>query len=110
MACAASMSIRTSTSTSSATTVAFTVTSLSKQCLGLATHHMPTSYRDITTRTNPRKGTGTPRRMTRRRKTATGMRQDGRGKTKTVNQNHPSVAGEPPDGEPPDMGGPGTTG
>jgi hypothetical protein len=34
MACAASMSIRTSTSTSSATTAAFTVTSLSKQCLG----------------------------------------------------------------------------
>ena len=34
MACAASMSIRTSTSSSSATTVASTVTSLSKRCLG----------------------------------------------------------------------------
>jgi predicted RNA-binding Zn-ribbon protein involved in translation (DUF1610 family) len=73
--------------------------------LGLATHHKPTSYWDITARTNPRKGTATPRRMPRRRKTATGMRQDGPGKTQAVNQNHPSVAREPPD-----MGEPGTTG
>ena len=65
--------------------------------LGLTTHHKPTSYWDITARANPRKGTATLRRMPRRRKTATGMRRDGPGKTQTVNQNHPSVAREPPD-------------
>jgi len=59
-------------------------------------HHRPA---------NPRKGTATPSRMPRRRKPAIGMRQDGPGKPQTVNQNHPSVTGEPPV-----MGGSGTMG
>jgi len=45
--------------------------------LGLAAHHAPASYWDIVKRDNPRKGVQTPRRAPRRRKTATGMRQDG---------------------------------
>ena len=45
--------------------------------LRLAAHHAPASYWDIVKRDNPRKGVQTPRRAPRRRKTATGMRQDG---------------------------------
>jgi hypothetical protein len=44
---------------------------------GLAAHHAPASYWDIVKRDNPRKGVQTLRRTPRRRKTATGMRQDG---------------------------------
>jgi ISXO2-like transposase domain len=44
--------------------------------LGLAAHHAPASYWDIVKRDNPRKGVQTIRRTPRRRKTATGMRQD----------------------------------
>ena len=44
--------------------------------LGLAAQHEPASYRDIVNRDNPRKGVPTIRRTPRRRKTATGMRQD----------------------------------
>src|ERR1700686_1453662 len=45
--------------------------------LGLASHHHPTSYWDIIGRDNPRKGVPTVRRQPRRRRTATGMREDG---------------------------------
>src|SRR6202048_1819382 len=45
--------------------------------LGLASHHHPTSYWDIIGRDNPRKGVPTVRRQPRRRRTATGMQQDG---------------------------------
>lgn len=45
--------------------------------LGLATNHSPVSYWSITGQQNPRKHAPTPRRNTRRRKTAEGMRQDG---------------------------------
>src|SRR5271165_4015202 len=55
--------------------------------LGLAAHHEPTSYWDIVGRPNPRKGTATPRRAPRRRKTATGMRQDGMGGAENGGQN-----------------------
>ena len=44
--------------------------------LGLAAQHEPASYWDIVNRDNPRKGVPTIRRTPRRRKTATGMRQD----------------------------------
>ena len=54
--------------------------------LGLAAQHEPASYWDIINRDNPRKGVPTIRRTPRRRKTATGMRQDS-----------PSLA--PPDGQ-----------
>jgi ISXO2-like transposase domain len=45
--------------------------------LGLASHHHPTSYWEIVGRDNPRKGVPTVRRQPRRRRTATGMQQDG---------------------------------
>ena len=44
--------------------------------LGLAADKQPASYWDIVKRDNPRKGVPTIRRTPRRRKTATGMRQD----------------------------------
>ncbi len=44
--------------------------------LGLAAQHEPASYWDIVNRDNPRKGVPTIRLKPRRRKTATGMRQD----------------------------------
>src|ERR1700736_63039 len=44
--------------------------------LGLAAQHEPASYWDVIGRTNPRKGDVALRRAPRRRKTATGMRQD----------------------------------
>ena len=50
--------------------------------LGLAAHHEPVSYWDITGRANPRKADATIRQAPRRRKTATGMRQDGSGNGK----------------------------
>ena len=40
--------------------------------LGLAIHREPASYWDVIGRTNPRKGSATPRRKPRHRKTATG--------------------------------------
>src|ERR1022692_768796 len=63
--------------------------------LGLTAHHAPTSYWEIVGRENPRKGTATPRRAPRRRKTATGMRQDGAASPKPAGQNQ-SVAVQPP--------------
>jgi transposase-like protein len=60
--------------------------------LGLTARHAPTSYWDIIGRTNPRKGTATPRRAPRSRKTATGMRRDGMGGAKTVGQNQAATA------------------
>jgi transposase-like protein len=44
--------------------------------LGLAAQHEPASYWEIVKRDNPRKGVPTTRRAPRRRKTASGMRQD----------------------------------
>ena len=45
--------------------------------LGLATHNQPAGYWEVIGRNNPRKGDIVVRRAPRRRKTATGMRQDG---------------------------------
>ena len=45
--------------------------------LGLAAHRSPVSYWDITGQQNPRKQAAPARRNPRRRKTASGMRQDG---------------------------------
>jgi len=57
--------------------------------LGLAAHHAPASYWDIVKRDNPRKGVQTIRRTPRRRKTATGMRQDGAPPALGTDQNQP---------------------
>ena len=57
--------------------------------LGLAAHHAPASYWDIVQRDNPRKGVQTIRRTPRRRKTATGMRQDGAPPAIGAGQNQP---------------------
>ena len=57
--------------------------------LGLAAHHAPASYWDIVQRDNPRKGVQPIRRTPRRRKTATGMRQDGAPPVLGVGQNQP---------------------
>ena len=73
--------------------------------LGLAAHHGPASYWDIIDRTNPRKGKLALRRAPRRRKTATGMRQDGPHQAETRDQNQ-----DPETGQPLHMGEPGTTG
>jgi hypothetical protein len=51
--------------------------------LGLASRRQPTSYWEIIGRDNPRKGVATVRRQPRRRKTATGIRQD----TSNLSQN-----------------------
>src|ERR1700737_1786338 len=72
--------------------------------LGLAVHHEPASYWDVIGRANPRKGDVALRRVPRRRKTATGMRQDGSASTKTVRQDQTSNAGLKLD-----MDDPGTT-
>src|SRR5580658_617830 len=56
--------------------------------LGLATHHVPASYWDIVNQVNPRKGARTIRLAPRRRKTASGMRQDGVTPTLRANQDH----------------------
>src|ERR1022692_3632248 len=72
--------------------------------LGLAAHHKPTGYWDIIGRANPRKGNATLRRATRRRKTATGMRQDGSDGEQIQSQDQASKSDKPLD-----MGAPGTT-
>ena len=56
--------------------------------LGLATHHVPASYWDIVNQVNPRKGARTIRLAPRRRKTATGMRQDGVTPALRASQDH----------------------
>ncbi len=61
--------------------------------LGLAAHHEPASYWDVIGHANPRKGVVVLRRAPRRRKTATGMRQDGSARTQTVRQDQPANAG-----------------
>ena len=72
--------------------------------LGLAAQHEPASYWDVIGRTNPRKGDVALRRAPRRRKTATGMRQDGSADAQTEGQNQASNV------EPQlDMDEPGTT-
>jgi hypothetical protein len=57
--------------------------------LGLAAHHAPASYWDIVKRDNPRKGVQTMRRTPRRRKTATGTRQDGAPSALGADHNQP---------------------
>ena len=59
--------------------------------LGLTAHHAPASYWDIIGRANPRRGTATPRRAPRSRKTATGMRQDGMGDADNGGQNQAAI-------------------
>src|SRR6266851_1789340 len=61
--------------------------------LGLAAHHEPASYWDVIGHANPRKGNVVLRRVPRRRKTATGMRQDGSASAQTKGQNQASNAG-----------------
>ena len=69
--------------------------------LGLAAHHEPASYWDIIKQDNPRKGVQTKRRAPRRRKTATGMRQDGAtasvhaDQDQHIDQGHPLHIDEP---------------
>ena len=72
--------------------------------LGLTARHKPTGYWDIIGRANPRKGNATLRRATRRRKTATGMRQDGSDGEQIQSQDQASKSDKPLD-----MGAPGTT-
>jgi hypothetical protein len=62
--------------------------------LGLAAHNEPASYWDVIGRGNPRKGDVTVRRAPRRRKTASGMHQDGSDGTKTKGQIHASHGAE----------------
>src|ERR1019366_8348622 len=81
-ACAANISIRISTSSSSATIAASTG----------AAHHEPASYWNVIGRANPRKGDVVLRRTPRRRKTATGPRQDGSDAARTEGQNQASNA------------------
>ncbi len=73
--------------------------------LGLAAHREPASYWGIVGRTNPRKGNPALRRAPRRRKTATGMRQDSPRRAQANAQNHVSETGQALD-----MVEPGTTG
>ena len=73
--------------------------------LGIASQREPVSYWDIAGHTNPRKGEKTVRRAPRRRKTATGMRQDGVGAAKTEARNPATDIGQPLN-----MDEPGTTG
>src|ERR1700675_3598005 len=56
--------------------------------LGLAAHHVPASYWDIVNQVNARKGARTIRLAPRRRKTATGMRQDGVTPALRASQDH----------------------
>lgn len=72
--------------------------------LGLAAHHEPASYWNVIGRANPRKGDVVLRRAPRRRKTATGPRQDGSAVARTKGQNQASNAALKLD-----MGEPGTT-
>jgi ISXO2-like transposase domain len=61
--------------------------------LGLAEHHEPASYWEVIGRANPRKGNVVLRRVPRRRKTETGMRQDGSASAQTMGQNQALNAG-----------------
>src|SRR6266852_3765734 len=61
--------------------------------LGLAAHHEPASYWDVIGRANPRQGNVVLRRVPRRRKTETGMRQDGSASAQTKGQNQALNAG-----------------
>ena len=61
--------------------------------LGLAAHHEPASYWNVIGRANPRKGDVVLRRAPRRRKTASGSRQDGSAVARTEGQNQASNAG-----------------
>src|SRR5450756_2126722 len=63
--------------------------------LGLAAHHVPASYWDIVNQVNPRKGARTIRLAPRRRKTATGMRQDDVTPTLRTKPNHPTKPVDP---------------
>ena len=63
--------------------------------LGLAAQHEPASYWDIVKRDNPRKGVRTMRRAPRRRKTATGMRQDGAPPTPDAGRDQPIQPAHP---------------
>jgi len=74
--------------------------------LGLASRRHPTSYWEIIGRDNPRKGAATIRRQPRRRKTATGTRQDAPRLAQKPNT-RPSSPGA---GHPLDIDEPGTTG
>jgi predicted RNA-binding Zn-ribbon protein involved in translation (DUF1610 family) len=73
--------------------------------LGIALQREPISYWDIAGHANPRKGAKIVRRAPRRRKTATGMRQDGLGAAKTDARNHDAGLGQTLD-----VDEPGTTG
>lgn len=57
--------------------------------LGLAAHYEPASYWDIVKQDNPRKRAETLRRVPRRSKTATGMRQDGLPPAQSVRRDQP---------------------
>jgi transposase-like protein len=70
--------------------------------LGIVGRHGPTTYWDLVGRSNPRQGLPTARRNPRRRKTATGMREDGSGRvdipkpkdaSSHLNRNHPKAPG-----------------
>ena len=63
--------------------------------LGLAAQHEPASYWDIVNRDNPRKGVPTIRRTARRRKTATGMRQDSAPPAQGISHNQPIKPAHP---------------
>jgi len=64
--------------------------------LGLASRHHPTSYWDFVGRDNPRKGVPTVRRRLRRRKTATGMQQDGSMRRGVETRGHDMTVGSAP--------------
>src|ERR1035437_568804 len=61
--------------------------------LGIAAHHEPASYWNVIGRAYPRKGDVVLRRAPRRRKTASGSRQDGSAVARTEGQNQASNAG-----------------
>ncbi len=63
--------------------------------LGLAARHEPAGYWDIIEKDNPRNGARTVRRAPRRRKTATGMRQDGATTAFRANSDQPTKSVHP---------------
>jgi len=63
--------------------------------LGLAAHHAPASYWDIVKRDNPRKRRPDDQGAPRRRKTATGMRQNGTQQALGVSRNQPTQPNHP---------------
>jgi transposase-like protein len=72
--------------------------------LGIASHRPPTGYWDIVGRANPRKGEVTLRKSSRLRKTATGMKPDGQGRSHKLQQlavSPASAAAMPPPGPSP---------